>query len=182
MSVRGIASKRLLTRVTSSSHRRCGRERDSFISASTRSSTCSNPGFPIWTDCRPGDGAHRAARPVGQLATLPNTATAAILAPAGADAARCLRVWSLRPCRGETPRGSPSWCAGEGAWSLLPRQLQPSPVLRGCVSSASLSQPHVYAPVFHPGVAEHSVEVRTRAGERTRASSQTGHIPEPDYQ
>ena len=25
------------------------------------------PGFPIWTDCRPSDGVHRAARPVGQL-------------------------------------------------------------------------------------------------------------------
>ena len=25
------------------------------------------PGFPIWTDCRPHDGVHGAARPVGQL-------------------------------------------------------------------------------------------------------------------
>jgi len=28
----------------------------------------SRPGFPIWTDCRPRDGVHRAARPVGKLA------------------------------------------------------------------------------------------------------------------
>src|SRR3990172_1943880 len=47
----------------------------------------SYPGFRIWTDCRPSDGVHRAARPVGQLVTRPTTSTTVILPKPGAKLA-----------------------------------------------------------------------------------------------
>jgi len=61
------------------------------------------PGFPIWTDCRPHDGVHGAARPVGQLVNTSQHVNGSHFGDPWGLCPRRSRRWSLRPSRSETP-------------------------------------------------------------------------------